>query len=65
VNALIKDNFDEWSIAFSDKSSSYVGITQHVETHITEKSDRNTTKTTLQWVRIAISNAKRTLLGIF
>ena len=24
-----------------------------------------TTKTTLQWVHIAISNAKRTLLGIF
>ena len=36
-----------------------------METHITEVSDKNTTKTTLQWVHIAISNAKRTLLGIF
>ena len=40
-------------------------IAEHVETHITEKSDTNTTRTTLQWVHIAISNAKRTLLGIF
>jgi transposase-like protein len=65
VTQLIKENFDEKSIVFSDKSSSYVDIAQHVETHITEKSDGNTTRTTLQWVHIAISNAKRTLLGIF
>lgn len=65
VNALVRDSFDERSIVFSDKSSSYVDIAQHVETHITERSDGNTTRTTLQWVHIAISNAKRTLLGIF
>ena len=65
VNALVKENFDERSIVFSDKSSSYVDLAQHVETHITEKSDKNTTRTTLQWVHIAISNAKRTLLGIY
>ena len=65
VNALIKDNFDERSIEFSDKRTSYVDIAEHVETHITEKSDANTTRTTLQWMHIAISNAKQTLLGIF
>ena len=32
---------------------------------MTEKSDKKTTKTTLKWVHIAISNAKRSLLGVF
>ena len=65
VTELVKESFDEKSIVFSDKSTSYIDIAEHVETHITEKSDTNTTRTTLQWVHIAISNAKRTLLGIF
>jgi len=30
-----------------------------------EKSDTETTATTLKWVHIAVSNAKRTLLGIY
>ncbi len=59
VIQLIKENFDEKSIVFSDTSSSYVYIAQHVETHITEKSDGNTTRTTLQWMHIAISTAKQ------
>ena len=29
------------------------------------KSTKETTKTTLKWVHIAISNAKRTLLGMY
>lgn len=62
---VIRDCFSEKSIVFTDKSTSYVDIAKHVETHITEVSDRKTTKTTLQWVHIAISNAKRNLLGIF
>lgn len=33
--------------------------------HVTEKSSRHTTKTTLKWVHIAISNAKRTFLGVY
>lgn len=32
---------------------------------MTEKQDNNLTKTTLKWVHIAISNAKRKLLGVF
>ena len=51
------------AIVFSDKSTSYVDISDLVELHVTEKSDAKTTKETLKWVHIAISNAKRTLLG--
>lgn len=65
INQLVEDNFNERSIVFSDKSTSYVDLGKYVETHITEKSDKKNTKTTLKWVHIAISNAKRTLLGVF
>lgn len=65
INSVIENSFDEKSIVFSDRSTSYVNISDYVETHITEKSDHQTTKSTLKWVHIAISNAKRTLLGIF
>ena len=65
VNELVEENFDECSIVFSDKSSSYVDISEFVEIHVTEKSDKRTTKTTLKWVHITISNAKRNLLGIY
>lgn len=65
INKLVKENFDKKSIIFSDKSSSYINLSDYVEIHMTEKSDKQTTKTTLKWVHIAISNAKRTLLGVF
>lgn len=65
IDKVIEENFDQKSIVFSDKSTSYVNISHYVETHITEKSDKETTKTTLKWVHIAISNAKRALLGTF
>lgn len=53
------------NIVFSDKSTSYVNISDYVDAHYTEKSDKKTTKSTLKWVHIAISNAKRMLLGVF
>lgn len=65
INDVVEENFEEKSIVFSDKSTSYVNISDYVEIHMTEKSDNNLTKTTLKWVHIAISNAKRTLLGVF
>lgn len=43
---------------FSDKSTSYVDIADLVETHIMEKSTKETTNETLKWVHVAISNAK-------
>lgn len=65
IDKLVSENFDQKSIVFSDKSTSYVNISDYVETHISVKSNNNTTKNTLKWVHIAISNAKRTLLGIY
>lgn len=65
VSELVEQSFNEMCIVFSDKSTSYVNISDYVDVHVTEKSDKQTTKTTLKWVHIAISNAKRTLLGIF
>jgi transposase-like protein len=65
VNATVAADLDEQSIVFTDKSTSYVDIADFVELHITEKSDKETTKETLKWVHITISNAKRNLLGNF
>ena len=59
----IKESIDNQSIVFTDKSTSYVDISDFVELHITEKSDKETTNETLKWVHITISNAKRNLLG--
>ena len=64
IDNLLEDIIDEQTLVFSDKSTSYVNIADYVDVHIQEKSDANTTKTTLQWVHIAIANAKRWLLGI-
>jgi hypothetical protein len=63
INQTVEESIDEKSIVFSDKSTSYVDIADYVELHITEKSGKETTEETLKWVHIAISNAKRNLLG--
>jgi len=63
INDLITNSLDEKCIVFSDKSTSYVDISDLVELHIMEKSDKETTTETLRWVHITISNAKRNLLG--
>lgn len=65
VNQVIQDNLDENCILQSDKSTSYVDIEKIVELHVTEKSDKTTTNNHLKWVHIAISNAKRALLGVY
>lgn len=65
INTLVETNFDEKCIVFSDKSISYVDIADYVEAHLSEISDKQTTKTTLKWVHLFISDAKKTLLGIF
>ena len=63
INQTVQESIDEKSIVFTDKSTSYVDIADYVELHITEKSSKDTTKETLRWVHITISNAKRNLLG--
>lgn len=56
---------NEASIVFTDKSTSYVNIADYVDIHISEKSNEQTTKETLKWVHIAISNAKRNFVGTY
>ena len=46
VNDTLKESLDEQSIVFTDKSTSYVDIADLVELHISEKSDKDTTKET-------------------
>ena len=65
IDTIVKESFDEKCIVFSDKSTSYVNIADYIEVHVTEKSTRETTVKSLPWVHIAISNAKRNLLGIY
>jgi transposase-like protein len=64
INEVIAENLDERSIVFTDQSKSYIDIAKYVDVHITEKSSKKVTSTTLRWVHIAISNAKRWLLGV-
>jgi len=63
INQTVQKTIDNQSIVFSDKSTSYVDIADFVELHITEKSNEQTSKETLRWAHITISNAKRNLLG--
>lgn len=63
INETVQKSIDEQSIVFTDQSTSYVDTANFVELHIKEKFDKQTTKETLKWVHITISNAKRNLLG--
>jgi len=63
INDMVEKSLSDKNIVFSDKSTSYLDLSDYVEMHITEKSTKETTEKTLKWVHIAISNAKRTLLG--
>lgn len=64
-NVLKKAIQDDQSIVFTDKSTSYLNIADYVDIHISEKSNEQTTKETLKWVHIAISNAKRNFVGTY
>lgn len=63
INQTIQESIDEKSIVLTDKSTSYIDISDYVELHVMEKSSNETTKETLKWVHITISNAKKNLLG--
>ena len=65
VNTLFQDHVTSDSVVFTDQGKSYQDIHMFVDMHITEKSSELTTKTTLKWAHIAISNAKRTFLGVY
>ena len=61
ITAIIGEN----AVIVTDKSNSYVNISKYVEIHLTEKSSKEMTNTILKWSHVAISNAKRNLLGIY
>lgn len=65
VDEMLKKCIDKDCIVFSDMASTYNGIENYVDEHVMEKSSAKTTATTLKWVHIAISNAKRNFLGIY
>jgi len=64
INEVIKNINNQCSVVFSDKSKRYVDISDYEEVHIEEKSIKESSKTSFQWVHIAISNAKRWLPGV-
>jgi hypothetical protein len=65
INDLAADSIEKNAVIITDKSTSYEDFSQLFETHLSFKSDKKTTKTTLKWVHITISNAKRNLLGVY
>jgi transposase-like protein len=65
IDQVIEENVDKESVVFSDRANTYLNISNYVDTHMSEKSTKETTATTLKWVHIAISNAKRNLLGVY
>jgi hypothetical protein len=65
IEGFVQENLDKSSVVFSDKSTSYTQFSKYVDTHITVKSPKVSTRKTLQWVYIAIANFKRTLLGVY
>jgi len=65
VDSLLQGSLAGKNIVFSDKSTSYVNISEYVDVHISVVSDKFTTKNTLKWVHIAIANLKRNLLGVY
>lgn len=53
------------AVLFSDNSKACVTLHKIVEAHLIENSVDSIVNHSLKWVHIAISNAKRNLLGIF
>lgn len=65
VNEVMKKSITTDSVLITDKSTSYECFKNLFECHYSYKSDKTQTKTTLKWVHITISNAKRNLLSVY
>jgi transposase-like protein len=65
METLIRSCVTPDSIVFSDNSKAYVTLHKAVENHLIENSKTAFETQSLKWVHIAISNVKRTLLGIY
>lgn len=65
VNETSTNTVDKKALLITDKGTSYQSFSDLFETHISYKSNAETTKKTLKWVHVTISNAKRNLLGVY
>ncbi len=65
INDVAKKNIEKESLIITDKSTSYEDFSRMFDTHISFKSDKTTTKKSLKSVHVAISSAKRNLLGVY
>ena len=65
INETVKESISEKSIVLRNKATTYFDISKYVVTHLTEKSGKETTVSTLKWAHIAIASAKRNFLGIY
>lgn len=53
------------SIIITDQNNSYTYFKEIFQAHITYKSSKLTTKTTLKWVHIMIQNARQNISGVY
>lgn len=65
INGVASHNVNHQSLIITDKSTSYENFSGLFDTHVSFKSNKETTKTSLKWVHVTISNAKRNLLGVY
>jgi hypothetical protein len=65
LNKIAQENIKAKSDLITDKSTSYDDFSKLFDSHNVYKSTKELTKTTLRWVHITISNAKRNLLGVY
>lgn len=65
TQGLVERHVAKNAVLFSDNSKAYVTLHKVVEAHLIENSADSIVNHTLKWVHIAISNAKRNLLGIY
>lgn len=65
INEVCDKSIDKAAVLITDKSTSYKDFSKMFDTHVSFKSDKKVTKTTLKWVHVTISNAKRNLLGVY
>jgi len=65
MQVLVKNHVSGNAVVFSDNSRAYTAIHKVVEKHEIENSKDTFSTKSLRWVHVAVSNLKRTLLGIY
>lgn len=64
ITKIVKEQLEPSIELTTDDSTSYIKFDEQVKSNQPVKADKNTVKTFLPWVHIAISNAKRLLLDV-